>query len=152
MDAIQTIAVAQDRQFRAARDEVNRLLQAKGFEVKDRRGSTSWFPGQPQPLAVRRKVAFKLARLAGAELLFAVRKTLADSIPALQRVAWTQRECWFKPRRAAGTFVGFRVDAGDLATLRRRAEKILEAVGAAPPPGRDLACEAQLDRDLDAIR
>ena len=38
MDAIQTFAVAEDRQFKAARDEVDRLLQAKGFRVKDRRG------------------------------------------------------------------------------------------------------------------
>jgi hypothetical protein len=152
MDAIQTIAVAQDRQFKAARDELDRLIQAKGFEITDRRGSTSWFPGKSRPLAERRRVAFKLARLAGGELLFAVRKTLADSIPALQRVAWTQSECWFKPRKAAGTFVGFRVDAGDLPTLRRRAGKILEAVGAAPAPGRDPAREAQLDRDLGAIQ
>ena len=151
MDAIQTIAVAQDRQFKAARDELNRLLQAKGFEVKDRRGSTSWFPGQPQPLALRRKVVFKLARLARGELLFAIRKSVVDSIPALQRIAWTQSECWFKPRKAAGTFVGFRQDAGDLPTLRRRAEKIVQTVSAAPTPGRDLEREAQLDRDLDAI-
>lgn len=75
----------------------------------------------------------------------------ADSIPALQRVAWTQGECWFRPRKAAGTFVGFRVDAGDLVTLRRRAEKIIQAVSSAPSTGRDLAREAQLDRDLEAI-
>lgn len=70
----------------------------------------------------------------------------------LQRVAWTQTERWFKPRKSAGTFVGFRVEAGDRETLRRRAEKILQIVSAAPPPGRDPAREAQLDRDLDAIR
>ncbi len=151
MDAIQTVAVGQDRDFGAAKDELTRLIQGKGFEVKDRRGSVSWFPGQSQPLAHRRKVTFKLARLAGGEWLFAIRKSIADSIPALQRVAWTQPECWFKPRKSAGTFVGFRVNAGDLATLRRRAEKILQAVSAAPPPVRDPAREAQLDRDLDAI-
>jgi hypothetical protein len=152
VDAIQTIAVAHDRQFKAAKEELDGLIQAKGFEIKDRRGSASWFPGKSKPLAERRRVAFKLARLAAGELLFAVRKTLADSIPALQRVAWTQSECWFKPRKAVGTFVGFRVDAGDLATLRRRAAKILEAVSAAPAPGRDAERETQLDRDLDAIQ
>lgn len=151
MEAIQTIAVGQDRDFKAAKDELTRLIQARGFELKDRRGSASWFPGQSQPLAQRRKVTFKLARLAGGEWLFAIRKSVADSIPALQRVAWTQPECWFKPRKSAGAFVGFRVNAGDLTTLRRRAEKILQAVSAAPPAGRDPAHEAQLDRDLDAI-
>ena len=94
----------------------------------------SWFPGKSQPLVQRRKVTFKLARLAGGELLFAIRKSVADSIPALERVAWTQAECWFKPRKSAGTFVGFRLDAGDLATLRRRVERILQAVSAAPAP------------------
>ena len=152
MDAIQTVAVGQDRHFKAAKDELSRLIEAKGFELKDRRGSASWFPGKTQPLAERRKVTFKLARLAGGELLFAIRKSVADSIPALQRVAWTQAECWFKPRKSAGTFVGFRLDASDLATLRRRAERILQAVSAAPAPRRDPAREAQLDRDLEVIQ
>jgi hypothetical protein len=152
VDAIQTVAVGQDRHFKAAKDELTRLIEAKGFELKDRRGSVSWFPGKSQPLAQRRKVTFKLARLAGGELLFAIRKSVADSIPALQRVAWTQDECWFKPRKSAGTFVGFRLDAGDLATLRRRTERILQAVSTSPAPGREPAREAQLDRDLEAIR
>jgi len=151
MDAIQTVAVGQDRDFKAARDELTRLIQAKGFELKDRRGSASWFPGKSQPLARRRKVIFKLARLAGGELLFAIRKSIVDSTPALQGVAWTQPECWFKPRKSAGTFVGFRVDAADLPTLRRRVEKILHAVSTAPPQGRDPAREAQLDRDLKPV-
>jgi hypothetical protein len=152
VEAIQTTAVAHDRQFKAAKDELDPLIQAKGFEVKDRRGSASWFPGKSKPLAERRRVAFKLARLTGGELLFAVRKTLADSIPALQPVNWTQKECWFKPRKSAGTFVGFRFDAADLPTLRRRAAKILKAVSGAPTLVRDPAREAQLDRDLDAIQ
>ncbi len=149
MEAIQTVAVGQDRNFKAARDELTCLLQAEGFELKDRRGSASWFPGRSQPLVQRRKVIFKLARLAGGELLFAIRKSVVDATPALQGVAWTQPECWFKPRKSAGTFVGFRVDAADLATLRRRVEKILRAVSIAPPPSREPAREAQLDRDLD---
>ena len=149
MEAIQTVAVGQDRHFKAARDELECLLQAEGFEMKDRRGSASWFPGRSQPLVQRRKVIFKLARLAGGELLFAIRKSVVDATPALQGVAWTQPECWFKPRKSAGTFVGFRVDAADLATLRRRVEKILRAVSIAPLPSRESAREAQLDRDLD---
>ena len=149
MDAIQTVAIGQNRQFKAARDELARLIQAKGYERQDRRGSVSWFPGKSQPLAQRRKVTFKLARLAGDELLFAVRKSVVDTIPALQRVAWTQPECWFKPRKSAGTFVGFRVDAADLPTLRRRVQRILSALSTAPAPIRDPALEAQLDRDLE---
>ena len=133
---------------RMARDELRHLIQAKGFELKDRRGSVSWFPGRSQPLAQRRKVTFKLVRLAGGELLFAVRKSVVDSTPALQRVPWTQGECWFKPRKSAGTFVGFRVDAIDLPTLRRRVENILHAISIAPHPRRDPAREAELDRDL----
>ncbi len=151
MDAIQTVAIGQDRHFKAAKDELARLIQAKGFELKDRRGSASWFPGKSQPLPQRRKVTFKLARLAGGELLFAIRKSVVDSTPALQGVAWTQSECWFKPRKSAGTFVGFRVDAADLPTLRRRVEKILHAVSTAPRPGRDAALEARLDRDLKPV-
>jgi hypothetical protein len=148
VEAIQTIAVEQDRHFKAARDELTRLIQAKGFKLEDRRGSVSWFPGHSQPLAQRRRVTFKLARLAGGELLFAIRKSVVDSIPALQRVKWTQGECWFKPRKSAGTFVGFRVDAADLPTLRRRVENVLHAVSTAPPPRRDADREAELDRDL----
>ena len=82
-------------------------------------------------------------------MLFAIRKSVVDATPALQGVAWTQPECWFKPRKSAGTFVGFRVDAADLATLRRRVEKILLAVSSSPPPSREPAREARLDRDLD---
>ena len=149
MEAIQTVAVGQDRDFKAARDELTCLIQAEGFELKDRRGSASWFPGRSQPRVQRRKVIFKLARLAGGELLFAIRKSVVDATPALQGVAWTQPECWFKPRKTAGTFVGFRVNAADLATLRRRVEKILQAINTAPPPSRELAREARLDRDLD---
>ena len=132
MEAIQTVAIGQDRHFKAAKHELTRLIQAKGFELKDRRGSASWFPGKSQPLAQRRKVTFKLGRLAGGELLFAIRKSVVDSTPALEGVAWTQPECWFKPRKSAGTFVGFRVDAADLPTLLRRVEKILHAVNTAP--------------------
>ena len=131
MEAIQTVAVGQDRDFKAARDELTCLIQAEGFELKDRRGSASWFPGRSQPRVQRRKVIFKLWRLAGGELLFAIRKSVVDATPALQGVAWTQPECWFKPRKSAGTFVGFRVDAADLATLRRRVEKILQAINTA---------------------
>jgi hypothetical protein len=149
VEAIQTVAVGQDGCFRAARDELTAMIQAKGFELKDRRGSASWFPGRSQPLVQRRKVIFKLARLAGGELLFAIRKSVVDATPALQGVAWTQPECWFKPRKSAGTFVGFRVDAADLATLRRRVEKILQAMNIAPPPSREPAREARLDLDLD---
>jgi hypothetical protein len=148
VDAIQTVAVGQDRYFRAAKAELTRLIQAKGFELKDRRGSVSWFPGKSQPLAQRRKVTFKLARLAGGQLLFAIRKSVVDATPALRGVAWTQPECWFKPRKSAGTFVGFRVAAADLPTLRRRVERILDVVRATPAPGRDAALEAQFDRDL----
>ncbi len=151
MDAIQTVAIGQDRNFKAAKDELTRLIEAKGFELKDRRGSASWFPGKSQTLEQRRKVTFKLARLAGGELLFAIRKSVADSIPALRGVTWTQPECWFKPRKSAGTFVGFRVDAADLPTLRRRVEGILHVVSTAPPPGRDPALEAQLDRELKPV-
>lgn len=150
MESIQTVAVGQCPKFKAAKEELNALI--RGFDLKDRRGSVSWLPGRStRPSAQRRQVAFKLARLAGDEFLFAVRKSIVDSIPALQRVAWTQPECWFRPRKSAGTFVGFRVDADDLVTLRRRAKKILQAVSAAPSPGRDFAREAQLDRDLEAI-
>lgn len=134
VEAIQTVAVGQDRHFKAARDELAHLLEAEGFELKDRRGSASWFPGRDQPLVRRRKVTFKLVRLAGGELLFAIRKSVVDATPALQGVAWTQPECWFKPRKSAGTFVGFRVGAADLPTLRRRVEKILQALVTAPPP------------------
>ena len=151
VEAIQTVAIGQDRHFKAAKDELNRLIQRKGFELKDRRGSASWFPGKSQPLPQRRRVTFKLARLAGGELLFAIRKSVVDSSPALQGVAWTQPECWFKPRKSAGTFVGFRVDAVDLPTLRRRVETILNVVSTAPPPRRDPALEAQLDRDLKPV-
>jgi hypothetical protein len=151
VDAIQTVAIGQDRYFKAAKHELTRLIQAKGFELKDRRGSASWFPGKSVPLAQRRKVTFKLGRLAGGELLFAIRKSVVDSTPALQGVAWTQPECWFKPRKSAGTFVGFRVDAADLPTLLRRVEKILQVVSAAPPTGRDPALEARLDRDLKPV-
>ena len=149
MDAIQTVAVGQDRHFKRARDELTRLIEAEGFELKDRRGSASWFPGRSQPLSQRRKVIFKLAPLAGGELLFAIRKSVVDANPVLQGVAWTQPECWFKPRKSAGTFVGFRVDAADLPTLRRRVEKILLAVSSSPPSSREPAREARLDRDLN---
>jgi hypothetical protein len=151
VDAIQTVAVGQDRYFKAAKDELNRLIQDRGFELKDRRGSASWFPGKSQPLPQRRRVTFKLARLAGGELLFAIRKSVVDSVPALRGVAWTQPECWFKPRKSAGTFVGFRVDAANLPTLRRRVETILQVVSTAPLPRRDPALEVQLDRDLTPV-
>ena len=47
MDAIQTVAVGQDRHFKAARDELTRLIEAKGFELKDRRGSAVGFRADP---------------------------------------------------------------------------------------------------------